>query len=133
MWTFGKEILLSLLSAVLSHFSRFSLFEILWTVAHQAPLSWNSPNKNSGVSSHALLQGIFPTYGSKHTSPVSPALQADSLPLIHQGSPEFLAKSDLLGLVKDPHKVLKPLLPEDATTTPEDSVTFQAGAASFKC
>ena len=25
---------------------------------------WNSPGKNTGVSSHSLLQGIFPTQGS---------------------------------------------------------------------
>ena len=25
---------------------------------------WNSPGKNTGVGSHALLQGIFPTQGS---------------------------------------------------------------------
>ena len=24
---------------------------------------WNSPGKNSGVGSHSLLQGIFPTWG----------------------------------------------------------------------
>ena len=32
---------------------------------------------------HFLLQGTFPTQGSN----TSPALQADSLPLSHQGSP----------------------------------------------
>ena len=26
---------------------------------------WNSPGKNTGVSSHSLLQGIFPTQGPK--------------------------------------------------------------------
>ena len=30
----------------------------------QAPLSWDSPGKNIGVSCHALLWGIFPTQGS---------------------------------------------------------------------
>ena len=30
---------LSVYGCVLSHFSRFRLFETLWTVAHQAPLS----------------------------------------------------------------------------------------------
>ena len=29
----------------------------------QAPLPWNSPEKNIGVGSHSLLQGIFPTQG----------------------------------------------------------------------
>ena len=26
---------------------------------------WDSPGKNTGVGCHALLQGIFPTQGSK--------------------------------------------------------------------
>ena len=30
-----------------------------WTIAHQAPLSRDSPGKNTGVVCHALLQGIF--------------------------------------------------------------------------
>ena len=35
-----------------------------WTAAHQAPLSMDSPGKNTGVGCHALLQGIFLTQGS---------------------------------------------------------------------
>ena len=35
----------------------------LWTVARQAPESWNFPGKNTGVGCHALLQGIFLTQG----------------------------------------------------------------------
>ena len=43
---------------------------------------WNSPGKNTGVGCHFLLQGIFPTQGSKvHLLD----WQADSLPLNHQG------------------------------------------------
>ena len=38
---------------------------------------WDSPGKNTGVGSHALLQGIFPNQG---WNPGSPTLQADSLP-----------------------------------------------------
>ena len=34
-----------------------------WTGACQAPLSMNFPGKNTGVGSHSLLQGIFPTKG----------------------------------------------------------------------
>ena len=30
---------------------------------HQAPLSMNSPGKNTGVGSHSLLQKVFPTQG----------------------------------------------------------------------
>ena len=31
--------------------------------AHQVPLSWNFPGKNTGVDCHSLLQGIFPIKG----------------------------------------------------------------------
>ena len=41
-----------------------TLFVTPWTVAHQAPLSMDSPGKNTGVGSHLLLQGIFLTQGS---------------------------------------------------------------------
>ena len=34
----------------------------LWQA--RLPCPWNSPGKNTGVSSHFLLQGIFPTQGS---------------------------------------------------------------------
>ena len=36
----------------------------LWTAARQAPLSVDSPGKNTGVGCHFLLQGIFPTQES---------------------------------------------------------------------
>ena len=39
------------------------LFPTLWTVAHQAPLSVESPGRNTGVGWHVLLQGIFLTQG----------------------------------------------------------------------
>ena len=35
-----------------------------WTVALQAPLSMEFPGNNTGVGSHFLLQGIFPTQRS---------------------------------------------------------------------
>ena len=38
---------------------------------------WNSPDKNTGVGCHSLLQGIFLT--DPGIKPGSPALQADSL------------------------------------------------------
>jgi len=40
------------------------LFATPWTVPLQAPLSMDSPGKNTGVGCHFLLQGIFPTQGS---------------------------------------------------------------------
>ena len=55
-----------------------------WTVACQAPsLHGNFPGKNPGVGCHFLLQGVFPTQGSK---PCLLHWQADSLPLSHQES-----------------------------------------------
>ena len=38
---------------------------------------WNSPGKDTAVSCHSILQGIFLTQGSELGSP---ALQADSSP-----------------------------------------------------
>ena len=46
---------------------------------------WNSPGENTGVSSHFLLQGIFPTQG---VEPRSPTLQTDSFPSEPAGRPK---------------------------------------------
>ena len=43
--------------------SHVRLFATPWTVAHQAPLSMDFPDKTTGVGSHFLLQGIFLTQG----------------------------------------------------------------------
>ena len=40
----------------------------------QAPLSMDSPGKNTRVGCHALLQGIFPTQGSNPQLSMAPAL-----------------------------------------------------------
>ena len=55
----------------------------LWIVTHQAQCPWDSPGKNTGVSS----QGIFPTQGIKLSSP---ALQVDSL----LAEPQFLREKN---------------------------------------
>ena len=49
----------------LSRFSPVRLFATVWTIAHQDPLSMDSPGKNTGVGCPALLQGVFPTQGLK--------------------------------------------------------------------
>ena len=64
--------------------SHVRFFATPWTVAHQDPLSMESPGKNTGLGCHFLLQGIFPTQG---LSPGSSALQADSLPTEPPGRP----------------------------------------------
>ena len=79
-------------ACTLSHFSRVQFFAILWTIAHQAPLSRNSPGKNTGVSNCFLLQRIFPTQGLNLGLP---HWRADALPSEPPGkSPGGLAKSD---------------------------------------
>ena len=45
----------------------------------------NFPVKNTGVTCHLFPQGIFPTQGSNPS--LSPALQADSLPMEPPGKP----------------------------------------------
>ena len=53
------------------------------------PCPWDSPGKNTGVSCHALLQGIFTTHG------LNPRLlhflhwEEDSLPLVPPEKPIF--------------------------------------------
>ena len=66
------------------------LFVTPWTVARQAPLSMGFPRQGyrSGLSFPS--PGDLPDPG---VEPVSPALQADSLPLSHQGSPIFQSAS----------------------------------------
>ena len=54
---FLLSTLYTLRACVLSRFSHVILFVTLWAVAHQAPLSTDSPSKNTGVGCHALLQG----------------------------------------------------------------------------
>ena len=55
-----------------------------WTVAHQAPLSMGFPRKEYWSGLPFPSPEYLPHPGIK---PASPALQADSLQLIHQGTP----------------------------------------------
>ena len=55
-----------------------------WTVARQAPLSMGFSRKESWSGLPFHPPGDLPNPGIEHGSP---ALQADSLPLRHQGSP----------------------------------------------
>ena len=61
--------------------------ETPWTVTHQAHLSMEFPGKNTGVGSHSLLQGIFPTRGSNLS-----LLHCRQIlyHLSHQGSPRHV-------------------------------------------
>ena len=53
---------------------------------------WNFPGKNTGIGSHSLLQGIFPTQGSN-----SGLLQADSLPFDLSGKPLVDGRNSQMG------------------------------------
>ena len=44
--------------------SHVRLLATSWTVPTRLLCSWDFPGKNTGVSSHSLLQGIFPAQGS---------------------------------------------------------------------
>ena len=80
------------------------LFVTAWTIIyHQDPLPMDFSGKNSGISCHFSLQGIFPTQGLNfhflHW-------QVDTLPLCHLGSPQtyswILKIFALLGLALPP-------------------------------
>ena len=62
--------------------------QLCLTLCHLMDCSpWNSPGQNTGVGSHSLLQGIFPTQG------LNPGLSHCSQTLYqlnHQGSPLYL-------------------------------------------
>ena len=72
---------------VLSCFSRVWLFAPLWTVARQAPLyrGFSGQEYWSGLPCPPPRDLLNP--GIEPKSPEAPALQVDSLPLSHRGSP----------------------------------------------
>ena len=59
----------------------------LWTVAHQAPLSMGFSRQKYWSGLPCPPPGDLPNTGIKPTSPVSPALQVDSLPTEPLGKP----------------------------------------------
>ena len=71
----------------LSSFSHVRLFSIPWTVVPQAPLSMDSPGKNTGVGCCTLLQGIFQTQGLNQCLLCHLHWQTCSLPLVPPGKP----------------------------------------------
>ena len=87
---------------MLSRFSPVQLFATPWTVAHQAPLSMELSRQEywNGLLCPPPVDLSDP--GIKPTSPVAPALQAESLPLNHQGSPFYNCLCDLYSFVTTP-------------------------------
>ena len=66
---------------LLENESPSAISDSLWPHGLCSP--WNCPDQNTGVGSHSLLQGIFPTWELS-----SPALQVDSLPAEPPGKPK---------------------------------------------
>ena len=80
------QILISC-ARVLSHFSHVQLFVTPWSTAHQALFMGFSRQEHwSGLP--CPLPGDLPNPGIEPASPVTSALQADSIPLSQQGSPK---------------------------------------------
>ena len=71
---------------VLSHFSRVQLLVTLWTVACQASQSMGFSRQEYWSGETCPPRGALPDAGTK---PTSPALQVDSLPPNHWGSPRM--------------------------------------------
>ena len=76
----------------------------LWPARFLYP--WDSPGKNTGVGSHFILQWIFPELGIK---PGSPALQADSYHLSHQGNPFLSQPVQILLILQRSYQLYIPL------------------------
>ena len=87
----GKEIPkggeLCMGACVLNRFSRVRPFVTRWTIAHQAPLSMGFSRQEYWSGFPCTPPGDLPGPGITPESPVSPALQAASSRLSHQGSP----------------------------------------------
>ena len=62
-----------------SYFNRVQLFATLWTVAHLVPLSTGFSRQEYWSGLPCSSPGDLPDPGIEPASPVSPALQADSL------------------------------------------------------
>ena len=80
------------------------LFVTPRTVAHQAPLSRDSPGKNTRVGSHALLQGIFPSQESNLC--LLPLLHRHigSLPLLTSGkATQYIFMYYFIYIIMDVH------------------------------
>ena len=73
-----------------SHFSRVRLFVIPWTVACQAPLSVEFSRQVYWSGQPFPSPGDLTDPGIESESPAFPVLQAASLLLSQQGSPQWL-------------------------------------------
>ena len=80
-------------TCMLNRFSHIQFFVTLWTIAHQALLSMGFSRQEYWSGLPFPSPGDLPDPGIEHSSPEAPALQADSLPLNHWGSPHWILLS----------------------------------------
>ena len=71
--------------------SHVQLFVTMWAIAFQAPLSMGFSRQEYWSGLPYPSPGDLPGQGIEPTSPVSPALQADSLPTEPPGKSSHLA------------------------------------------
>ena len=69
-----------------------------WTIAHWAPVSMGFFRQEHWSWLSCPSPGNLPDSGIKPKSPASPALQVDSLPLSHLGSPAYGGKWPKVGM-----------------------------------
>ena len=89
-YTYGgelmKQILVIFLACVLSHFSHVRLFETLWSIAHEAPLSMGFPRQEFWSGLPFPSPGDLPNPG---VEPVSPALAGGFFTTKPPGKPTY--------------------------------------------
>ena len=74
-------------SASVAQSCEIRLFAILWIVTHQAPLTMRYSRQEYWSGLPFSSPRDLPNLGIEPASPVSPALQADSLPTEPSGKP----------------------------------------------
>ena len=77
-------------ACMLGRFSHVQLFSTSWTVPTRLPCPRDSPDKNTGVGCHSLLQKIFPTQGLNPHLLCLLHWQVGSLPLAAPGKTVIL-------------------------------------------
>ena len=84
---------------MLSHFSYDPLFATPWTISHQTPPSMGFCWQEYWSQLPCPFAGDLPNAGIEPVSPASPTVQADSLPLSHQGSPHIYGNTHTIYIV----------------------------------
>ena len=77
---------------------RVQYFATPWTIAHQTPLSMGFSRQECWSGLPCPPPKDIPDPGMEPTSPVAPALQEDSLPLVPPGKPQV---EERLALILD--------------------------------